>query len=67
MGYVAYMLINQDNPDIFAFGRESLKGCLDGGGFGLVVYYEKVLLVVWGLGYMLGLDVRIQERIGGEL
>jgi len=61
------MLVDQDYPNVLPLRCKPLEGRLDGSVVRLGVYYEKVLLVVWGLGYMLGLDVRIQERIGGEL
>ena len=44
---VTNMLIDQDNPNVFPLGSESLKCRLDGRGFCLAVHHQEVLLVVW--------------------
>jgi len=49
----SYMLIDQQDCDVFALLGETVEGALDRRGLGLVIHYEIVLLGVWRLGNVL--------------
>ena len=46
MGMGTHVLIDQDDADVLALGGEAVEGGLDGGGVGLAVHHEEVLLRV---------------------
>lgn len=58
------MLVDQDDTDVLALGREALEGGLDRGVVGLVVYDEEVLLGVGGWGDVLWIGVSALATLG---
>ena len=52
-GWKSYMLVYEQDGDVFAILREALKGVFDGSVFRLLVDDKEVLLGIWRSGDVL--------------